>query len=88
MLPLQGVTLGDIGEKIGLNGLDNGFIMFDHYSIPRTCLLNKYADVTLEGEYVTSIKDQNKHFGKTLLLVKYEWYLKTNAFYFFIKIGF
>lgn len=68
MLPIPGLTLGDIGEKIGLNGLDNGFVMFNNYSISRHCLLNKYADVTPDGDYVTSIKDKNKRFGRTLVL--------------------
>lgn len=64
MLPPLGVSLGDVGEKIGLNGMDNGFIMFNRYSVPRDCLLNKYGDVTLEGEYITSIEDDNRRFGE------------------------
>lgn len=30
-----GVSVGDMGHKIGLNGIDNGFVMFNHYHIPR-----------------------------------------------------
>ena len=30
-----GVTVGDCGPKTGLNVVDNGFIMFDNYRIPR-----------------------------------------------------
>ena len=43
--PMPGVRLGDCGHKIGCDGIDNGWIMFDHYKIPRENLLNKYADV-------------------------------------------
>ena len=64
MLPPRGVTVGDLGEKIALNGIDNGFVMFNHYSIPRVSLLNKQADVTPDGKYVAVIKDQSKRFGK------------------------
>ena len=28
-----GVTIGDMGHKIGLNGVDNGFMMFDNYKV-------------------------------------------------------
>src|SRR5436305_1953448 len=31
----------DMGQKLGQNGLDNGFMAFDHYTIPRENLLNK-----------------------------------------------
>jgi acyl-CoA oxidase len=30
-----GVIIGDCGPKTGLNAIDNGFIMFDNYRIPR-----------------------------------------------------
>ena len=56
LLPLPGITIGDMGEKLGLNGLDNGFMMFDHVRVGRECLLNKHGDVTAEGEYVSPFK--------------------------------
>ena len=31
--PFPGVVIGDMGAKIGLNGIDNGFLMFDHYRV-------------------------------------------------------
>ena len=31
----------DMGWKLGQNGLDNGFVAFDNYAIPRENLLNK-----------------------------------------------
>lgn len=55
-----------MGEKIGLNGVDNGFIMFNNYLISRTCLLNKTADVTEDGNYTASVKDKSKRFGENL----------------------
>ncbi|KAK2586248.1 hypothetical protein KPH14_001504 [Odynerus spinipes] len=62
-LSFPGVIVGDLGEKIGLNGVDNGFVMFDNYQIPRTYLLNRTANVTEDGQYVSSIKDKNKRLG-------------------------
>lgn len=63
-LSLPGVTIGDMGEKIALNGIDNGFIIFDKYSISHTCLLNRTADVTKDGKYVLAVKDERKRYGK------------------------
>ncbi|XP_077258489.1 peroxisomal acyl-coenzyme A oxidase 3 isoform X1 [Temnothorax americanus] len=65
-LPFAGVTVGDMGEKIGLNGVDNGFLMFDNYSIPRSCLLNRTADVSEDGKYVLALKDERKRYGSSL----------------------
>lgn len=31
LLPYSGITVGDMGPKIGLNGLDNGFLLFKDY---------------------------------------------------------
>lgn len=60
MLPPNGVTVGDLGEKLALNGVDNGFVIFNNYSIPRDSLLNKHADVTVGGQYVSRTKDKKK----------------------------
>ncbi|RLU21718.1 hypothetical protein DMN91_006094 [Ooceraea biroi] len=65
-LPFPGVTVGDLGEKLALNGIDNGFVMFNNYSVPRKCLLNRTADVTEDGQYIHTIKDERKRFGSSL----------------------
>ncbi|XP_066246388.1 peroxisomal acyl-coenzyme A oxidase 3-like [Euwallacea similis] len=67
LLPYPGVVVGDMGEKMGMNGIDNGFIMFKNYRIPRENLLDKNGDVTENGSYETPIKDDNRRFGVTLL---------------------
>ncbi|KAG1663902.1 Peroxisomal acyl-coenzyme A oxidase 3 [Nymphon striatum] len=66
LLPFPGVMAGDLGPKLGLNGLDNGFIAFHNYAIPKECLLNRTGDVSHDGRYVTSFKDPNKRFGISL----------------------
>ncbi|XP_064612616.1 peroxisomal acyl-coenzyme A oxidase 3-like isoform X2 [Liolophura sinensis] len=63
---LPGVMVGDMGEKIGLNGIDNGFVMFSKLRIPRINLLNKTGDVSAAGKYITPFKDPNKRFGASL----------------------
>ena len=55
-MPLQGVTLGDCGKKQGLDGVDNGFILFDHFRVPRAALLNRFGNVTPAGRYESPIK--------------------------------
>ena len=41
----DGVRLEDCGAKLGLNGVDNGRIWFDHVRVPRENLLDRYAQV-------------------------------------------
>ncbi|KAJ4850820.1 hypothetical protein Tsubulata_037026, partial [Turnera subulata] len=60
------VRVADCGHKIGLNGLDNGQIWFDHVRIPRENLLNAVADVSPEGKYLTNTEDPEERFGKFL----------------------
>lgn len=61
-----GITIMDMGHKIGLNGIDNGVMMFDHYPIPRENLLNRAGDVTPDGTYKTPFRDPSKRFGASL----------------------
>lgn len=41
----SGVTVGEIGPRLGMNTNDNGFLRFDHCRIPRANLLMKHAQV-------------------------------------------
>lgn len=67
LIPYPGVTVGDMGEKMGLNGIDNGFLLFNQYPLPRENLLDKNGDVTEDGRYVTPFVDDSKRFGASLL---------------------
>ena len=58
----KGVWLEDQGAKIGLNGVDNARIKFDHLRVPREAILNKYSDVTPEGKLVTTITKRRDRF--------------------------
>jgi acyl-CoA oxidase len=51
LLPFKGVQIGDMGPKIGLNGLDNGFMSFNNYRIPKQSLLNRNVMLKENGEY-------------------------------------
>jgi acyl-CoA oxidase len=59
---LPGVTIQDNGLKMGLNGVDNGQIWFDHVLVPRTELLNRFATVTEEGRYQSDIQSSGSRF--------------------------
>ena len=50
-LPLKGITVGDIGSKLGLNTRDNGYLKFDNVRIPREDMLMKYVKLDKEGNF-------------------------------------
>ncbi|ETK70859.1 hypothetical protein L915_21813, partial [Phytophthora nicotianae] len=49
---MPGVTLGDVGPKIGFNNVDNGYCSFNRVRIPRLNMGMRFATVTREGKYV------------------------------------
>jgi acyl-CoA oxidase len=59
---LPGIRIEDCGRKLGLNGVDNGRIWFDGVRVPRSALLNQFADVTKEGVYESPIENPNRRF--------------------------
>ncbi|GMT21541.1 hypothetical protein PFISCL1PPCAC_12838 [Pristionchus fissidentatus] len=54
-MPMRGITVGDIGPKMAINTLDNGFLALDHVRIPRRQMLMKHAKVATNGTYTPPI---------------------------------
>ena len=60
--PLPGIEIGDCGDKIGLQHVDNGWIKFNKLRVPKEALLNKFADVTSDGVYFSVVSSKKKRF--------------------------
>ena len=65
-MPMPGVTISDCGRKAGLNGVDNGRLVFDQVRVPREALLNRYGNVDDDGVYSSSIASSGRRFFVTL----------------------
>lgn len=50
---MPGIEMGDIGPKFGYNGVDNGFMRFDHVVVPRSAMLARYAKVPSSTSWPT-----------------------------------
>ncbi|KAM3715941.1 Acyl-coenzyme A oxidase acox-1.1 [Dirofilaria immitis] len=50
--PLPGITVGDIGPKMGIPGNDNGFLIFNNHRIPRKNMFMRYSQVLSNGQYI------------------------------------
>ncbi len=59
----NGIQVGDCGPKLGLNGVDNGWIIFNEVSVPYDNLLDKYSQVNHKGEFVSKIKKNSERFA-------------------------
>ncbi|MEM6789385.1 MAG: acyl-CoA dehydrogenase [Myxococcota bacterium] len=59
---LPGVRIADCGHKMGLNGVDNGRLWFDHVEVPRDMLLDRYASVAPDGTYDSPIASDSRRF--------------------------
>eukprot|EP00358_Blepharisma_japonicum_P003753 CAMPEP_0202946804 /NCGR_PEP_ID=MMETSP1395-20130829/10297_1 /ASSEMBLY_ACC=CAM_ASM_000871 /TAXON_ID=5961 /ORGANISM="Blepharisma japonicum, Strain Stock R1072" /LENGTH=639 /DNA_ID=CAMNT_0049647623 /DNA_START=173 /DNA_END=2092 /DNA_ORIENTATION=- len=61
--PMPGVTIGDCGLKIALNGIDNGFLIFKDYRVPYDTLLDKLSSISPDGKFKSSVKSKEKRLG-------------------------
>jgi acyl-CoA oxidase len=60
--PMPGVRIEDCGAKLGLDGVDNGRLWFDHVRVPREALLDRYGQVAEDGTYETEIENDTRRF--------------------------
>ena len=62
MLPMPGVTIHDMGHKMGCNGVDNAKLAFDHVRVPREALLDAHSSVDAHGRFTSSIPKPRDRF--------------------------
>ncbi|GAN08308.1 acyl-CoA oxidase [Mucor ambiguus] len=62
---LPGINIGDLGKKMGRDGIDNGYIQFTNVRIPRGYMLMKHAQVSRSG-HVKEPKLQQLTYGALL----------------------
>ncbi|KAI8375984.1 acyl-CoA dehydrogenase/oxidase C-terminal [Radiomyces spectabilis] len=62
---LPGINIGDIGKKMGRDGIDNGYIQFTNVRIPRGYMLQKHTKVSRSGQ-VKEPKLQQLTYGALL----------------------
>lgn len=54
---LPGVVIGDIGKKMGRDGIDNGWIQYNNVVIPQDHMLSRFVQIVQDGTTV-SVKTQ------------------------------
>lgn len=59
----DGVTIGDCGDKQGLNGIDNGYMIFRNVSIPLDNLLDRITSVSETGEVTSAFHKKTQRFA-------------------------
>jgi len=55
---LPGIRIVDMGTKTIANDLDNARVWFDNVKLPKSALLNKFADIDDDGNYVQSTDEK------------------------------
>ena len=48
--PLPGIEIGDIGNKIGYQSIDNGYVSFNKVRVPRDYLMQRFLSVSPAGK--------------------------------------
>ena len=62
MKVLPGVTVWDMGYKIGVNGVDNASIGFESVRIPRTNMLDATSTISKKGDFQSKVKSKRGRF--------------------------
>ena len=62
----SGIVIGDCGDKSELDGVDNGFIIFNKYRVPYDALLDKISSINEAGEFKSLISKNEKRLGRML----------------------
>ncbi|KAJ3337973.1 hypothetical protein HDU83_008394 [Entophlyctis luteolus] len=55
LVPCKGVSIEDMGHRIGCNGVDNAKLAFKNVRVPADAILNKYSDMTSSGELKSTL---------------------------------
>lgn len=63
---MPGITIGDNGHKVGLNGVDNGTLSFDKVKIPYDSMLDKFGQIDTKGNYRSEIEKKSARFFKMI----------------------
>lgn len=50
--PLPGIRIGEIGVKMGLSGVNNGYVGFENVRVPRNAMLMANAQINEDGSFV------------------------------------
>ncbi|XP_063833308.1 probable peroxisomal acyl-coenzyme A oxidase 1 [Ostrinia nubilalis] len=57
-VPLPGIKVGEIGPKLGFQTVNNGFLGFNNFRIPRKNMLMKNSQVLKDGTYIKGPNDK------------------------------
>jgi acyl-CoA oxidase len=63
---MPGISILDCGDKMGLNGIDNGMIFFRNVAVPLDNLLDKVTKVSPTGEVTSLFNNKGKRFAVQL----------------------
>jgi len=63
---LPGVSIEDCGDKIGLNGVDNGYITFNNVQVPHEAMLDRFASIDANGQYQSDTPKKTARFFKMI----------------------
>jgi len=63
---LPNITIKDCGHKMGINGVDNARFWFHNLRVPKAALLNRFGDISDDGEYSSPLKDPSARFAQNM----------------------